>query len=724
MFRYPFFKQHDKMDCGATCLRMVSKYYGKLFPLEFLKKKCYTNRYGTSLWQLSNAATEIGYRTLYAKISLDDLRDVTLPCIIHWSRKHFVVVYKISKSKVVVGDPGIGIISYNIKDFNAGWLTDEEKGVVLLLEPTPNFYLNEEIDNKFIGFRFFFHYLLPFKRYYVQIVLGMIVGFGFSLILPFLTQSVIDVGIGNKNLGFINLVLIAQLIFSVSSTLMSFIQSWIFLHMGARINIAIISDYLIKLLKLPVSFFENRMTGDIMQRIGDHSRVNSFISANTLSLVFSFVNFIVFSFIMCYYSVKILLVFLIFSIVYAVWVFLFLKKRKEFDYKFFDRNSLKQNTLIQLLQGVRDIKLHNYEDQKRWEWERVQTQTYKISIKQLILSQYQQGGAFFIETTKGILISYLSAKAVIDGTMTLGMMMSMQYILSQISAPISHFIGLINSYQDAKISLERIGEIHSVENEESSSELTYNTLPRNKDIAFENVSFSYNGSPDSLVLKNVSFSIPANKVTAIVGSSGSGKTTILKLLLKFYQPVKGRITTGGINLQDISHRAWRNECGAVLQDGFVFSDTLAENIALGDPDISLEKLETATQIANIDEFIKELPHAYHSKIGTDGIGLSQGQKQRLLISRAIYKNPEFILFDEATNSLDAKNEGEILDKLNGYFESKTVVIVAHRLSTIRNASQIIVLENGEVSEIGTHAELLKNKAIYYNLIKKQTEIIE
>ncbi|MBO9564884.1 MAG: peptidase domain-containing ABC transporter [Niastella sp.] len=723
MFSFPFYKQLDRMDCGPTCLRMICKYYGKVFPLETLKRRCYTSRTGVSLWNLSNGATDMGFRTLYARVSFEELQDAQMPCIVHWDRHHFIVVYKIKKNKVIVGDPSIGILTYQVDEFMKKWSNHEQLGIVLLLEPTPAFFMNEEEKGKYIGFRFFFHYLLPFKKYYFQLFLAMVTGFGFSLILPFLTQSVIDIGISNKNIGFINLVLMAQLAFSISGTVMRFVQSWIFLHMGARINIAIVSDYLIKLLKLPMSFFESRMTGDLMQRISDHSRVNAFVSSNTLSLLFSFVNLFVFSFIMCYYSVKILLIFVFFSIIYALWVLVFLKKRKEFDYKFFERSSLRQTNLIQLLHGIRDIKLHNYEDQKRWEWERIQTQTFKISLKQLVISQYQQGGAFFIETTKGILISYLSARAVIDGQMTMGMMMSMQYILAQIGAPISHFTGLINSYQDAKISLERIGEIHMVENEGKKDEFALGGLPASKNLAFDKVSFSYSGAPDQLVLKNVSFKIPEGKVTAIVGESGSGKTTILKLLLKFYPPTKGRILVGSIDLESINHRAWRGDCGAVLQDGFIFSDTLAENIALGDADISLDKLEHAAGIANIDAFIKELPYAYNSKIGTDGIGLSQGQKQRILISRAIYKDPTFIFFDEATNSLDAKNEGEILDKLDSFFRKKTVVVVAHRLSTIRNADQIIVLDNGEVAEIGNHSTLMANRSIYYNLIKKQTEIL-
>lgn len=723
MRSFPFYKQLDRMDCGPTCLRMIAKYYGKLFTLNFLRQKTYASRLGVSLFQLSKAATEIGFRTLYAKVDFEELRSAVLPAIVHWRGHHFVVIYKITRTKVIVGDPAIGILRYSYEEFMDGWTNGEGgAGIVLQVEPTPQLFIELEEQSKLIGFRFFLYYLIPFRRYYLQLILGMIAGLGFSVILPFLTQSVIDVGIGNKDIGFIQLVLIAQLTFSVCSTALSFIRGWIFLHIGSRINIAIISDYLIKLLKLPVSFFENKMIGDILQRIGDHSRIQNFVSATTLGTLFSFVNFFVFAGIMAYYSLTILLIFIFFSLLYGLWVIVFLKKRKEFDYRFFERNSLKQNALIQLIYGVRDIKLHNYEDKKRWEWESIQLQTFKISIKQLALSQRQQAGAFLIESTKSILISFLSARAVINGEMSLGMMLSMQYILAQVGGPISQFIGLINSYQDAKISLERISEIHLNENEENSDTLYVKELPESTAITFEKVCFSYNGSPDDLVLSEASFTIPENKVTAIVGASGSGKTTILKLLLKFYSPVKGKIRVGDTDLKFISPRTWRDNCGAVLQDGFVFSDTIAENIALGDEEVTLRKIEKAAKLANIHEFIQSLPMSYNTKIGSDGIGVSQGQRQRLLIARAVYNNPHFILFDEATNALDTKNETEILENLKDYFSGRTVVVVAHRLSTIIGADNIIVLSNGKVAESGTHDELMRNKAEYYTLIQKQTQL--
>lgn len=724
MAKYPFFKQLDKMDCGPACLRMICKYHGKDFPFEFIRRQCHVSKSGVSILQLSEGANNLGLKSLYAKIGLEDLRNSSFPCIVHWMNSHFIVVYKMTMKTVTVGDPAIGILKYSTEDFLRRWIykVNDPYGIVLFLEPSPKLY-SESVDIKpAIGFHFFYNYLRPFKNYYWQLLLGMTVSLSLTFIFPFLTQSVIDVGINNKNLGFIQLILIAQVVLTFSSSVVSFIQNWIFLHIGARVNIAVISDYLIKLLKLPISYFDSKMTGDILQRISDHTRVQAFISNNTLNSLFSFVNLIVFSIVMAYYSLQIFTIFMAFSILYSFWVVLFLKKRKEFDYKFFEKTALRQNTLIQLIHGIKDIKLNNYENKKRWDWERIQVQTFKINVQQLIINQYQQAGAIFIDLTKNLIVSYLAAKLVIAGEMTLGMMLSMQYILGQLNAPISQFIGFINSYQDSKISLERIGEIHACENEENINELSYSEIPSNKTIRFENVSFSFTGASDQNVLKDINLTIPQNKITAIVGASGSGKTTILKLLLKFYSTYKGNIYIGHTELKNIRATEWRKICGSVMQDNYIFSDTIAENIAMGDQHISLEKLSAAAHAANINEFIEGLPHGYNTKIGADGVGVSQGQKQRMLIARAVYKGPEIIFLDEATNSLDAKNESEIINKLTDAFYGKTVVIVAHRLSTIRYADNILVFENGKIVESGSHDSLLNEKGKYYELITKQTDI--
>jgi ATP-binding cassette subfamily B protein len=725
MRNFPFYQQLNENDCGPACIRMICRFYKKIYSSEYIRRKCYVTKSGVSLWHLSNAAGELGFRTLYAKVKLEDLADAATPSIVHWNGHHFIVVCEIRKSKVIVADPAIGILTYTIAEFKKNWIhhNDDEKGIVLLLEPTPNFYQDETTETSKIGFSFFVQYLKPFKKYYIQLLLAMVAGMGFSLMMPFLLQSTIDFGVNNKNIAFINLILLAQIMLTISSTCITYIQSWIFLHIGARINISIISDYLIKLLKLPIPFFDTRTSGDIIQRISDHSRVQSFISSTTLSSIFSVVNFIVFSFIMAYYSLKILIISILFSIMFAIWIVFFLKKRRQFDYKQFANNSLKQTNLFQLISGIRDIKLHNYEDKKRWEWERIQIGSFKINIKQLTLSQYQSGGALFIETSKNMLISWLAAKSVIDGQMTLGMMISMQYILGQVNGPISFFTSLINSYQDARISLERIGDIHSLENEEQENALYHTDLPEKRNIRLEHVFFKFDPHARDYILKDISFEIPQGKVTAIVGPSGCGKTTLLKLLLKFYTPTEGKIMVGDVHLNNLGFKHWRDYCGSVLQDGYIFPDTILENISLGDENLNIRWLEKVVRLANIDSFIYSLPMGFNTKIGPDGVGVSQGQRQRLLIARAIYKDPQYLFLDEATNSLDANNESVILTNLEEQFREKTVVIIAHRLATIKSADQIVVMENGSVKEIGTHTDLLSRQGVYSNLVKKQSEPI-
>lgn len=724
MPNFPFYKQLDSKDCGPTCIRIIANHYGRSFSTESIRKLTFMTREGVSLLAISNSAEALGFRTLGSKINFDQLKECQLPLIAHWRQKHFVVVYKITNNKVYVSDPAFGLITYKTTDFLEGWLSkknDEKIGVVLLMEPTPKFYEAIETEKK-ISFSFFLNYLRPFKSFYFQLFLGMFVGLLFSLITPFLTQSIVDIGINNQNIGFIQMVMIAQVMLAISSTVLGFVRSWIFLHMGSRMSIAIISDYLIKLLKLPVAFFETKTIGDIMQRIGDHSRIQGFISSTTLSTIFSFINFIVFGAIMAYYNLKILLFFLLGSSVYATWVALFLKKRKEFDYKLFEQNSARQTTMVQLISGIRDIKLHNFEKQKRWEWERLQAKGFKISIKQMILSQYQQVGGFFIQQAQSITISYISAKAVIDGEMTFGMMLSMQYILGQISAPISQFIGLLNTYQDAKISFERISEVHDNKDEENNNISKILSLPDDRTIKLENLNFSYEGIHGKKVLDNIDLTIPEKKITAVVGASGSGKTTLLKLLLRFYDTYEGKMKVGNYNLKNISHQFWREHCGAVMQDGFIFSDTIAANICIGDEDVDVNKLDYAAQMANIIDFINELPLGYDTKIGTDGVGISQGQRQRILIARAVYKNPVYLFFDEATNSLDTNNERVIVDNLSKVFEGKTVLIIAHRLSTVKNADQIVVMDSGKIVEVGTHKELVETKGKYFDLVKNQLEL--
>lgn len=730
--------QLDHKDCGATCLRMIARHYGKNYTLQNLRDKCFTTREGVSLLGISDAAEQIGFRTMGVRISIEQLaKEAPLPCIVHWQQNHFVVVYDLKKIKtdksgritsavVYVADPAHGLVTYTLQEFYTGWLstrTDgEDKGIALLFEPTPAFYQNEEDKKTRSGFSFMLNYLKPHKRFFIQLILGLLFGSLLQLIFPFLTQSIVDKGIGNQNLGFVYLVLIAQFILILSRTTVDFIRNWLLLHISTRVNISLISDFLIKLMKLPLGFFDTKMTGDIMQRIGDHNRIEQFLTSSSLSILFSMFNLIIFSCVLAIYNIKILGIFLLGSIIYFIWVWLFMKKRRELDFKRFAQAADNQSNIIQLISGMQEIKLNNCEKQKRWRWERIQAKLFKVSVKSLALSQYQQIGAVFFNETKNIIITFLAAYSVIKGDMTLGMMMSVQYIIGQMNSPIDQMIGFMQQAQDAKISMERLSEIHQKPDEEQSEEARISIFPENKSINISSLHFQYEGPHSEMVLNDINLTIPQGKVTAIVGSSGSGKTTLVKLLLGFYPPVKGEIKIGDIGLQHISSKLWRSTCGAVMQDGYIFSESIAENIAVSDESLDKTKLLYAVKVANIQEFIESLPLAYNTKIGQEGSGISQGQKQRMLIARAVYKNPEYIFFDEATNALDANNEKIILNNLNEFFKGKTVVVVAHRLSTVKNADQIVVLEKGKIVEIGTHTELTDKRGVYYELVKNQLEL--
>ncbi|MBN8702324.1 MAG: peptidase domain-containing ABC transporter [Bacteroidetes bacterium] len=724
---FPFQKQLDQKDCGPTCVSMISKYYGKTYPMPFLRERAYLTREGVNLLGISDLAESIGFRTLGVRVTFEQLADnLPLPCIAHWRLNHFVVVHKIKKDKVYVADPAHGMITYTKEEFKKYWVSlPGEQGVLLLFETTPEFHEKNEKDiakdNK-RGFSFLFKYLLNYKKYFIQLFIGLLVGTLLQLILPFLTQSLVDYGVGNQNINFVYMILIAQLVLTLSSASVEFIRSWILLHISSRINISIVSDFLAKLMRLPISYFDAKMTGDIMQRIGDHSRIEQFMTSSTLNTLFSMINFIVFGVIMAYYSMKILTIFFIGSILYALWVVFFLRFRKELDYKRFSEMSENQNNMIQLIGGMQEIKLQNCERQKRWEWEHIQVKLFKLSVRGLTIGQYQQAGSLLINELKNIIISFISAKEVIDGNMTLGMMMSVSYILGQLNMPINQLIGFIQSAQDAKMSLERLSEIHNKEDEETPEQLANNIFPENKSLQLNNVAFQYEGKHSEMVLKNVNVHIPEGKVTAIVGTSGSGKTTILKMLLKFYKPAEGEIKVGDINLENFSSSQWRRRVGVVMQDGFIFSDTIAKNIAVGEEIIDKERLLWAVKVANIQEFVEGLPMAYNQKIGADGHGLSMGQRQRILIARAVYKNPEYIFLDEATNALDANNEKVIMENLDNFFKGRTVVVVAHRLSTVKKADQILVIEKGVIIERGTHEELVRLRGAYFNLVKNQLEL--
>ena len=727
MFSFPFYKQLDAMDCGPACLRMIAKYHGRSYSLQTLRDRSYITREGVSLLGTSDAAESIGFRTMGVRLSLDKLAsEAPLPCIVHWRQQHFVVVYKIKKDTVYVADPAHGLIKYSSKEFLQGWASTkvdgEYQGICLLLEPTPDFYKQEGEDINKKSFRFLFSYVKPHRKYVVQLILGLLLGSLIQLIFPFLTQAIVDIGISNQDLSFITLVLIAMVVLVVSQTSVEFIRGWILLHVTTRVNISLISDFLIKLMRLPVKFFDTKLVGDLLQRIGDHTRIENFLAVSSLNILFSLFTLVIFAIVLGYYSMTIFLIFILGSAFYAAWVLLFMKKRREVDFKRFAQQAENQSNLIQIITGMDEIKLNNCEKQKRWEWEKIQAKLFRVNIQGLAINQYQQAGAVFFNQLKNVLIIFVAAESVVNGSMSLGMMMAVQFIIGQLNGPIEQMIQFFRSTQDAKISLERLGEIHQNEDEESPDEARITTVPEKKSLDLKNLSFQYEGPHAPLVIDDVSINIPANKVTAIVGPSGSGKTTLVKLMLGFYPPVKGEIRIGETNLVNISNKTWRQHCGAVMQDGFIFSDTIANNISVSDEYTDKEKLLRAVKIANIQEFIESLPLSYNTRIGLEGIGLSQGQKQRLLIARAVYKNPEFLFFDEATNALDANNEKTIMENLEQFFEGKTVIIVAHRLSTVKNADQIIVIEQGQVVETGNHEELTARKGAYYQLVKNQLEL--
>lgn len=732
MIFFPHYLQLDVMDCGPTCLRMIAKFYGKSYSLQALRDRSFITREGVSMLGISDAAEHIGFRTSGVRITFKQLvEDVPLPCILHWNQNHFVVCYGIRKTKdgyrIDIADPANQLATYKENEFKKCWLSTkvqgEEKGAALALDPTPDFYdMDDEKQKGDKSLTFFLKYLYPHKKQLVQLILGMIIISILQLIFPFLTQSLVDVGIHGGNLSFITLILIAQLIVSVSQLSVEFIRSWIMLHMNTRINISLISDFLAKLMKLPLHFFDTKMIGDIMQRIGDHRRIETFLTGSSIGTLFSFVNFFIFAFVLAYYNLGILAIFLAGNTLYVCWILVFMKYRRELDIRRFAQAASEQSSLIQLITAMQEIKLNNCEKQKRWQWERIQVKLFKISVKGLALGQTQQVGSVFFNQTTNIIISFIAAKSVVSGEMTLGMMMSLTYIIGQLSGPISSFIGFIQQFQDAKISLERLNEIHGKEDEEQEIESKLPILPSQRDIRIEDLSFSYDGANRDYVLENMNLLIPERKVTAIVGASGNGKTTLLKLIMGFYEPNKGKVKIGETPLNNINPHLWRARTGSVMQDGFIFSDTIAQNIAVGEDQIDIERLRHAVTVANIRDFIDSLPLGYNSKIGMEGNGISQGQKQRILIARAVYKNPEYLFFDEATNALDANNEKEIMEHLHQFYKGKTVVVVAHRLSTVRDADKIVVLDKGKVAEEGTHNELIQKQGLYYLLVKNQLEL--
>ena len=729
MARFPFFQQLDAMDCGPTCVRMIAKYYGKYFTLQSLREKSHIDREGVSLKGIIKAAEGIGFSTLPIKLPFfppseeaAGLTDVPLPAIVHWNQNHFVVVYKISKKYVWIADPGIGKEKISIDKFKRHWEEDGDKGIALLFEPTPEFYEQEEEKKSRTSFGYLLSYLRRYRSLVAQLFIGLFLASILQLIFPFLTKAIVDTGINNQDIQFIYLILIAQIILFLGQTSVTIIQSWILLHIGTRVNVSLISDFLRKLMRLPIGFFDTKMTGDLLQRIADHRRIEAFLTNSTLNIIFSSFSLIIFGIVLFIFDRIIFLVFLIASLFYVGWLLLFLKERRKVDARRFQEMAHNQNILIELIQGMQEIKLQRSERRKRQIWTQIQARLYKANIKSLKITQYQDTGSNFISQLKDILITVIAAQAVIQGKLTLGEMLAIQFVIGQLNTPLQQLTSFIRTAQDAKISIERLGEIHEMEEEEDlQAGQDIGLLPEGAAIHIEDLSFRYN-QLSNYALQDIKLTIPAGKVTAIVGTSGSGKTTLVKLLLGFYQAEKGQIKVGGIHLSNISHDLWRSKCGAVMQDGFIFSESLARNVAESEDEIDKERLVKAVKMANLHQFIATLPLGYNTKLGAMGNGLSQGQKQRVLIARSVYKNPDFLFFDEATNALDAQNERIIVENMQQFFSGRTVVVVAHRLSTVKDADQIVVLEKGKLIEQGSHAELVAQQGAYYKLVKNQLEL--
>lgn len=723
-----FTRQFDQMDCGPSCIRMVASAYGKDYPLSYLRSLSHLTREGVSIAGIRDALQQIGLRSATFEMTFEQLREhCPLPAILHWEQNHFVVLYDVRRSRVTgkwkyyVANPAYGKHTFDEEGMAHYWLNDT-KGVVIAIEPTEQFDKIPEVKQKHSLLRFARKYVWPFKLEMSQSAVGMLLGILLSLVTPFLTQTMVDDGIGLRNMSVILSIMVAQMFIFLGSFSMNLISSWVSLYMSTRINIHILSDYLTKLLRLPMTFFETKSVGDYQQRLGDHARLQGFVTYGTLQTFFSIVSVPFYLVIIGWYSPVILGAYLLLTALSTMWMAYFFRRRKALDYEQFKVNSENQNKQFELLQGITDIKLNAYETYKLNEWRELQERQYRMSQKVLRLGQVQETGFALIGQLRNIFITCWIAVEVVNGNLTLGMMMSISAIIGQVNGPLSQLIGFLQQLQDARISLERSEEVHLCHDEDNEAQ---QQVPADHPLDIEvcDLSFSYTGSVGNPALSHISLKIPAGSMTAIVGESGSGKTTLMKLLLKFYQPTSGHILLGECDLQQYAAHSVRHASGIVMQDNFLFSDTVLRNICLGEAE-NAEKLAEATHVACLDDYLSRQPLGLRTKVGSEGMGVSGGEKQRIMIARAVYKNPQYLMLDEATSSLDAENERRITEAIDGRFKGRTRIVIAHRLSTVKNADQIVVLRHGQVVEVGTHAQLIAHKGYYYELIKNQLELAD
>lgn len=722
------YKQYDTADCGVACLRMVARHYGKRYSEREIASMCHPTRSGVSLLDISEAATQIGLRSVGVRLSAHDLATrAKLPCILHWNGHHFVVCHKITRQRsrllFHIADPASKQLVYNEEEFENCWSSGKDNnatGVALLLEPTADFYHRQpQRAHTDSSAAFILRYFAQHRRSLATVLLAMLIVSLLQLTAPYLTQALVDVGIGRHSTEIIRLILVAQLTILFSSVVVGMIRNWVTLYMNTRINITLVSDFLIKIMRMPLRFFDTKHTGDIIQRMRDNDRIEEFLTGSSVATLFSMLNFAVFAIILAFYDLTILLTFVVGNAMYVAWTQCLMSCRRDLDIKRFNQLADEQDITLQIIHGIRDIKLANCERQKLWEWERLQARIFGIKQQTLTIAQLQQFGSILFCQTTSIVITYISASKVVDGSLTVGSMMAIAYIIGQITMPVSSFVDFLCSLQYARLSLDRLSELHNSSDEGDSACANQHTVPSNHTITFKNVCFGYSGSERRHVLHDINLSIPSGKVTAVVGASGCGKTTLLKMILGFYRPDRGDIYVGDTPITDIDKRQWRNATGSVLQDGYIFSTDIAHNIALGDDNVDSERLIAAAKTACIYDFVMQTPLGFDTKVGTDGMGLSQGQKQRLLIARAVYKSPTILILDEATNALDSKTENDIIRNLHTFYQGRTVVVAAHRLSTIRRADNIVVVSDGTIVEQGTHSQLIERKGEYYSLVANQ-----